>query len=153
MLIDWRSWLVWKSQYLSARQRCNSIYLLGQTTFFIANNVILLNHIDCLPDLNDIANICGWMARKIFNGRQLQTVHGLRETIFITWYNIPANLLQTLVLILPKRIFEVIKMTAVQLTIEMSCWEFSTLFRIFKYGTFDYLIYRLFSQYYIFLKC
>ena len=78
--------------------------------FFMANNVILLDHPACSPELNPIENVWRWMAREVYtNGCQFQTMHDLREAIFTTWNNIPASLLQTLISTMPKRMFEVIR--------------------------------------------
>lgn len=77
--------------------------------FFHENNVTLLDHPACSPDLNPIENIWGWLAREVYkNGRQFQTVDALRDTIFTTWSNVPVHLLETLASSMPKRIFEVI---------------------------------------------
>uniref|UniRef100_A0A3B5BJS6 Tc1-like transposase DDE domain-containing protein n=1 Tax=Stegastes partitus TaxID=144197 RepID=A0A3B5BJS6_9TELE len=78
-------------------------------TFFQDNNITLLDHPACSPDLNPVENIWGWMAREVCkNGHQFQTGDGLREAIFTTWNNIPSRLLETLVSSMPKRISEVI---------------------------------------------
>uniref|UniRef100_A0A8C4DEU9 Tc1-like transposase DDE domain-containing protein n=1 Tax=Dicentrarchus labrax TaxID=13489 RepID=A0A8C4DEU9_DICLA len=77
--------------------------------FFQENNVALLNHPVCSPDLNPIENVWGWMAREVYkNGRQFQTVDALCEAIFTTWSNVPTMLLETLASSMYKRIFEVI---------------------------------------------
>ncbi|CAB1452154.1 unnamed protein product [Pleuronectes platessa] len=77
-------------------------------TFFQENNITLLDHPACSPDLNPIENIWGWMAREVYkNGLQFQTVDALREAIFTTWRNIRTSLLETLTSSMPKRIFEV----------------------------------------------
>uniref|UniRef100_A0A671W652 Tc1-like transposase DDE domain-containing protein n=1 Tax=Sparus aurata TaxID=8175 RepID=A0A671W652_SPAAU len=77
--------------------------------FFQRNNVTLLDHPACSPDLNPTENIWGWMAREVYkNGHQFQTVDGLREAIFTTWSNVPTSPLETLASSMPKRIFEVI---------------------------------------------
>lgn len=77
--------------------------------FFQENNITLLDHPACSPDLNPIENIWGWMAREVYkNGHQFQTVDALREAIFTTWSNIPTSLLETLASSMPTRIFEVI---------------------------------------------
>ena len=77
--------------------------------FFQRNNVTLLDHPACSPDLNPIENIWGWMAREVYkNGHQFQTVDALREAIFTTWSNVPTSLLETLASSMPKRIFEAI---------------------------------------------
>ena len=77
--------------------------------FFQENNVALLDHPACSPDLNPIENIWGWMAREVYkNGRQFQTVDALREAIFTTWSNVPTSLLETVASSMPKRVFEVI---------------------------------------------
>uniref|UniRef100_A0A672Z0X9 Tc1-like transposase DDE domain-containing protein n=1 Tax=Sphaeramia orbicularis TaxID=375764 RepID=A0A672Z0X9_9TELE len=77
--------------------------------FFRENNITLLDHPACSPDLNPIENIWGWMAREVYkNGHQFQTVDALCEAIFTTWSNVPTSLLETLASSMPKRIFEVI---------------------------------------------
>uniref|UniRef100_A0A3B4BID6 Tc1-like transposase DDE domain-containing protein n=1 Tax=Periophthalmus magnuspinnatus TaxID=409849 RepID=A0A3B4BID6_9GOBI len=79
-------------------QRCCSQCRLTKD-FFQRNNITLLNHPAYSPDLNPIDNIWGWM---------FQTVDALHEAIFITWSNIPTNLLETLASNMPKQIFQVI---------------------------------------------
>ncbi|MCJ8742374.1 hypothetical protein PDJAM_G00081310 [Pangasius djambal] len=60
--------------------------------FFQDNNVALLDHPACSPDLNPLENVWGWMAREVYkNGRQIQTVDALREAIFTTWSNVPTS--------------------------------------------------------------
>uniref|UniRef100_A0A3P9PWG7 Tc1-like transposase DDE domain-containing protein n=1 Tax=Poecilia reticulata TaxID=8081 RepID=A0A3P9PWG7_POERE len=77
--------------------------------FFQENNITLLDHPACSPDLNPIENIWGWMAREVYkNGHQFQTVDAIREAIFNTWSNVPTSLLKTLASSMPKRLFEVI---------------------------------------------
>ncbi|CAB1425483.1 unnamed protein product [Pleuronectes platessa] len=76
-------------------------------TFFQENNITLLDHPACSPDLNPIENIWGWMAREVYkNGLQFQTVDALREAIFTTWRNIRTSLLETLASSMPKRFFD-----------------------------------------------
>ncbi|KAL6479984.1 hypothetical protein MHYP_G00110170 [Metynnis hypsauchen] len=78
--------------------------------FFQENNITLLDHSACSPDLNPIENIWGWMAREGYKNRhQFQTVDALREAIFNTWSNVPTSLLKTLASSMPRRLFEVIK--------------------------------------------
>uniref|UniRef100_A0A096M5I5 Tc1-like transposase DDE domain-containing protein n=1 Tax=Poecilia formosa TaxID=48698 RepID=A0A096M5I5_POEFO len=62
--------------------------------FFQENNITLLDHPACSPDLNLIENIWGWKFTK--NGHQFQTVDAFREAIFNTWSNVPTSLLETL---------------------------------------------------------
>ncbi|KAK3513042.1 hypothetical protein QTP70_000198 [Hemibagrus guttatus] len=71
--------------------------------FFQDNNVALLDHPACTPDLNPLENVWGWMAREVYkNERQFQTVDALREAIFITWSNVPTSLLETVASSMPK---------------------------------------------------
>ena len=50
--------------------------------FFQRNNITLLDHPACSPDLNPIENIWGWMAREVYkNGHQFQTVDALHKAI------------------------------------------------------------------------
>lgn len=77
--------------------------------FFQENNITLLAHPACSPDLNPIENLWGWMAREVYkNGQQFQTVDGLRAAVFTTWRNVPTHLMETLASSMPKQIFEVI---------------------------------------------
>uniref|UniRef100_A0A8P4KJS9 Tc1-like transposase DDE domain-containing protein n=1 Tax=Dicentrarchus labrax TaxID=13489 RepID=A0A8P4KJS9_DICLA len=47
-------------------------------TVLMENNVALLEHPACSPDLNPIENVWGWMAREVYkNGRQFLTVDAL----------------------------------------------------------------------------
>ena len=78
--------------------------------FFRENNITLLDHPACSPDLNPIENIWGWMAREVYkNGHQFQTVDALREAIFTTWSNVPKSFLETLSSSMNIGIFKVIK--------------------------------------------
>lgn len=72
--------------------------------FFMANNAILLHHPACSPNPNPHGKFWGWMAREVSE----MDINSKHEAIFTTWNNIPASLLQTVILTIPKRIFEVI---------------------------------------------
>ena len=63
--------------------------------FFQRNNITLLGHHACSPDLNPIENIWGWMVREVYkNGHQFQTVDALREAILTFRRNVPTSLLE-----------------------------------------------------------
>jgi len=80
-----------------------------QQDFFLGNDVALLDHPACSPDLNPIENVWGWMVGEVYNNkRQFQTVDALREAILTTWSNVPTSLMETLTSSMPKHIFEVI---------------------------------------------
>ncbi|KAL0162070.1 hypothetical protein M9458_041466, partial [Cirrhinus mrigala] len=50
------------------------------------NNIALLDHPACSPDLNPIENVWGWMAREVYKIIcQFQTVDALQAAIFSTW--------------------------------------------------------------------
>uniref|UniRef100_A0A3B3S1M2 Transposase Tc1-like domain-containing protein n=1 Tax=Paramormyrops kingsleyae TaxID=1676925 RepID=A0A3B3S1M2_9TELE len=77
--------------------------------FFQENNITLLAHLACSPDLNPIENLWGWMAREVYkNGQQFQTVDAFRAAVFTTWRNVPTHLMETLASSMPQQIFEVI---------------------------------------------
>uniref|UniRef100_A0A8C5NBQ3 Tc1-like transposase DDE domain-containing protein n=1 Tax=Gouania willdenowi TaxID=441366 RepID=A0A8C5NBQ3_GOUWI len=81
--------------------------------FFQKNNVTLLDHPACFPDLNSIKNIWGWMAREVYkNGHQFQTVELFREAIFTNWSSVSTSLMETLASSVLKLIFEVINTKA-----------------------------------------
>ena len=87
--------------------------------FFLENNVALLDHPTCSPDLNPIENVWGWMAGEVYNnGRQFQTVDALREAILTTWSNVPTSLLETLASSMPKLMLKLSTTTVGLLTTE-----------------------------------
>uniref|UniRef100_A0A3Q4GQW4 Transposase Tc1-like domain-containing protein n=1 Tax=Neolamprologus brichardi TaxID=32507 RepID=A0A3Q4GQW4_NEOBR len=60
------------------------------------NNITLLDHPTCSPDLNLIENLWGWMARDVYKtGQQFDTVDVLRAAVFTTWRNLPTHLMET----------------------------------------------------------
>ncbi|KAF2362922.1 Transposase Tc1-like [Trinorchestia longiramus] len=77
--------------------------------FFDVNNIQLLNHPPCSPDLNPIENLWRWMFREVYkNELQFETKEGLRKAVFDTWGKVPVDLVQKLVTSMPKRIVQLI---------------------------------------------
>ena len=78
--------------------------------YFSSNNIELLDHPACSPDLNPIENLWGWMAKEVFkDGTQYDSIKELSDSVFSTWDKIPSQLIKNLVASMPKRIFEVIR--------------------------------------------
>uniref|UniRef100_A0A3P9CFD5 Tc1-like transposase DDE domain-containing protein n=1 Tax=Maylandia zebra TaxID=106582 RepID=A0A3P9CFD5_9CICH len=82
---------------------------LLQQDIFQENNVTLLDHPACSPDLIPTENLWGWMAREGYkNGQQFQTVDALHVAVFTTWKNVPTHLMEMLASSMPQQISEVI---------------------------------------------
>ncbi|GBL93121.1 Transposable element Tc3 transposase [Araneus ventricosus] len=61
------------------------------------------------PDLNPIENVWGMMSRKVYeNGGQLYSVNALKTAIETAWYNLEPKILQTLIISMEKRVYDVI---------------------------------------------
>jgi hypothetical protein len=77
-----------------------------------AKNIDVLPWPAMSPDLNPIENLWGTLARAVYdNGRrQFDTVQELRATIVSKWAAIEQSVLETLILSMPNRIFEVIRL-------------------------------------------
>uniref|UniRef100_A0A669D7Y0 Tc1-like transposase DDE domain-containing protein n=1 Tax=Oreochromis niloticus TaxID=8128 RepID=A0A669D7Y0_ORENI len=62
------------------------VHNAGRTRdFFQENNITLLDHPACSPDLNPVENLWGWMAREDYkHGQQIQTGDALRAAVCTT---------------------------------------------------------------------
>lgn len=73
--------------------------------FFQTNNITLLSHPSCSPDLNHIENLWGWMVKEVYkHGSQCNTEEALREAVYETWKSVPRTLFEKLLTNLPKRV-------------------------------------------------
>ena len=62
------------------------------------------------PDLNPIENCWGSLARLVYaNGRQFQNAQQLSDAVVHSWYRMPQEQLDNLIVTMPNRIFEVIE--------------------------------------------
>ncbi|KAF2348718.1 hypothetical protein FHG87_020526 [Trinorchestia longiramus] len=77
--------------------------------FSDVNNIQLLNHPHCSQDLIPIENLWGWMAKEVHrNGLQFETKESLRTAVFDAWGKVPVDLVQKLVISMPRRIVQLI---------------------------------------------
>ncbi|GBL88061.1 hypothetical protein AVEN_133718-1 [Araneus ventricosus] len=61
------------------------------------------------PDLNLIENVWGIMSRKVYeNEGQFYSVNALKTTIESAWYILESEILQTLIMSMEKRVYNVI---------------------------------------------
>ncbi|GBN29024.1 Transposable element Tc3 transposase [Araneus ventricosus] len=61
------------------------------------------------PNLNPIENVWGIMSRKIYkNGGQFYSLNALKTAIEIAWYNLEPEILQTSIMSMEKRVYDVI---------------------------------------------
>lgn len=79
-------------------------------TWFMQNNITLLDWPALSPDLNPMENIWGILSRKIYeNGKQYTCVNDLKTAIDKAWYEISPSVMQCLINSMEKRVFDVIK--------------------------------------------
>ncbi|GBM74221.1 Transposable element Tc3 transposase [Araneus ventricosus] len=74
-----------------------------------SKNVTVLEWPPMSPDLNQIENVWGIMSRKAFgNGGQFYSVNALKISIESAWYNLEPEILQTLIISMEKRVYDVL---------------------------------------------
>ena len=72
-------------------------------------NIPTMNWPPYSPDLNPIENIWGILSNKVYGqGKQYKSIAELKAAVFLAWDELDLNLLQTLSMSMPKRIFELI---------------------------------------------
>lgn len=88
-----------------------SIHVSNSTMqWFRRHNVKVMEWPALGPDLNPMENLWGILSRDVYaNGRQFATVQDLKMQIEQSWFNLKPEILQTLVLSMPNRVFQVIK--------------------------------------------
>ena len=73
-------------------------------------NISLLDHPPCSPDLNPIENLWGLLVSKVYaRGKQYSNAECLKKEILLQWDLIGSDKLELLVKSMDDRIFEVIK--------------------------------------------
>ncbi|GBO38382.1 Transposable element Tc3 transposase [Araneus ventricosus] len=74
-----------------------------------SKNVTVLEWPPMSPDLNPIENVWGIMSRKVYeNGGQFYSVNALKTSIESVWYNLEPEVLQTLIMSMEKRVYDVL---------------------------------------------
>ncbi|GBN08531.1 Transposable element Tc3 transposase [Araneus ventricosus] len=74
-----------------------------------SKNVTVLEWTPMSPDLNPIENVWDFMPRKVYdNGGQFYSVNDLKTAIESAWYNSEPEILQTLIMLMEKRAYDVI---------------------------------------------
>ncbi|GBN86442.1 hypothetical protein AVEN_172943-1 [Araneus ventricosus] len=73
-------------------------------------NVTVLDCPPTSPYQNQIENVWGFMTRKAYeNGGQFSSVNALKTAIESAWYNLEPHILQTLIMSMEKRVYDVIQ--------------------------------------------
>ncbi|GBN11236.1 Transposable element Tc3 transposase [Araneus ventricosus] len=74
-----------------------------------SKNVTVLEWLPMNLDLNPIQNVWSIMSRKVYeNGRQFYSVNALKTSIESAWYNLEPEILQTLIILMEKRVYDVL---------------------------------------------
>ncbi|GBM14742.1 Transposable element Tc3 transposase [Araneus ventricosus] len=74
-----------------------------------SKNVTVLEWPPLSPDLNPNENVWGIISRKVYeNGGQFYSVNALKTAIESVWYNLEPEILQTLIMSMEKRVYNVI---------------------------------------------
>ncbi|GBM20947.1 Transposable element Tc3 transposase [Araneus ventricosus] len=74
-----------------------------------SKNLTVLEWPPMSPDLNAIENVWGIMSQKVYgNGGQFYSVNALKTAIESAWYNLEPEILQTLIMSMEKRVYDVI---------------------------------------------
>ncbi|GBM16521.1 Transposable element Tc3 transposase [Araneus ventricosus] len=74
-----------------------------------SENVTVLEWPPMSPHLNPIGNVWDIMSRKVsVNEGQFYSVNALKTTIESSWYNLEREILQTLIMLMEKRMYDVI---------------------------------------------
>lgn len=92
-------------------QQDNAAIHVSRTSmeWFREKNIRLLDWPSRSPDLNPIENLWGNLSRRVYGaGRTFCTVEDLKQAVNREWAQIPITELQSMVLSMPNRIFEVI---------------------------------------------
>ncbi|GBN02933.1 Transposable element Tc3 transposase [Araneus ventricosus] len=73
-----------------------------------SKNVTVLEWPLMSPDLNPIESVLRIMSRKVYeNGEQFYSVNALKTAIESVWYNLEPEILQTLIMSMEKRVYNV----------------------------------------------
>ncbi|GBM22017.1 Transposable element Tc3 transposase [Araneus ventricosus] len=95
----------WEYQHDNAPTHTSS----ATKNYLNSKNVTVLVWPPMSPDLNPIENVWGFMSRKVYeNGEQFYSVNALKTSIESAWYNLESEILQTLIMSMEKRVYDVL---------------------------------------------
>ncbi|GBM70080.1 Transposable element Tc3 transposase [Araneus ventricosus] len=95
----------WEYQHDNAPTHTSS----ATKNYLNSKNVTVLERPPMSPDPNPIENVWGIMSRKVYeNGGQFYSVNALKTAIENAWYNLEPEILQTLIMPMGKRVYNVI---------------------------------------------
>ncbi|GBN06503.1 Transposable element Tc3 transposase [Araneus ventricosus] len=95
----------WKYQYDNAPSHTSS----ATKNCLNSKNVTVLEWLPMSPDLNPFENVWGFMSGKVYeNGGQFYSVNALKASIESVWYNLEPEILQTLIMSMEKRVYDVL---------------------------------------------
>ncbi|GBM65544.1 Transposable element Tc3 transposase [Araneus ventricosus] len=95
----------WEYQHDIAPSHISS----AKKNYLNSKNVIVLEWPSMSPDLNPIENVWGIMSRKVFeNGGKFYSVNALKTSTESAWYNLEPEILQTLIMSMEKRVYDVL---------------------------------------------
>ncbi|GBN02448.1 Transposable element Tc3 transposase [Araneus ventricosus] len=99
----------WEYQHENAPTHTSS----ATKNYLNSKNVTVLEWPPMSPDLNPIENVWDIMFRKVYeNGGQFYSVYALKTAIESAWYNLEPELLQTLIMSMEKRVYDVLLINA-----------------------------------------
>ncbi|GBM68999.1 Transposable element Tc3 transposase [Araneus ventricosus] len=94
----------WEYQHDNALTHTSS----ARKNYLNSKNVTVLEWPPMSPNLNPIENVWGFMSRKVYeNGGQFYSVNALKTSIESAWYNLEPEILQTLIMSMEKRVYDV----------------------------------------------
>lgn len=97
-------------EWIFQQDNCSIHVSKSTMQWFRQNQVTVMDWPALSPDLNPMENLWGILARDVYaNGRQFATVQDLKLQIERSWFSLKPEFLQTLVLSMPDRVFEVIR--------------------------------------------
>lgn len=97
-------------EWIYQQDKCSIHVSKSTMQWFRRNQVTVMDWPSLSPDLNPMENLWGMLARDVYaNGRQFATVQDLKLQIERSWFSLKPEFLQTLVLSMPDRVFEVIR--------------------------------------------
>ncbi|GBM14789.1 Transposable element Tc3 transposase [Araneus ventricosus] len=95
----------WEYQHDNAPTHTSS----ARKNYLNSKNITVLERLPVSPDLNPIENMWGFMSRKVYeNGEQFYSVNALKTSIECAWYNLEPEILQTLIMSMEKRVYDVL---------------------------------------------
>ncbi|GBN99037.1 Transposable element Tc3 transposase [Araneus ventricosus] len=95
----------WEYQHDNAPTHTSS----ATKNYLNSKNVTVLEGPPMSPYPNPIENVWGIMSRKVYeNGGQFYSVNALKTAIETAWYNLEPEILQTLIMSMGKRVYDVL---------------------------------------------